>query len=92
MKHKKVHVPRIVPWRDWHEWSEVKDALFSELPSLRYHGLLRVAAWRSRGTVPLSIDATAQLVEISMQVQNIKNALPSSLRESVQFIPMLLAG
>lgn len=68
LQQKRVHLPRVVPWRDWQEWAEIKDALFSQQPSLRYHGLLRVAAWRTRGLVPIAVDATAQLVEINMQV------------------------
>ena len=55
---------KVVPWRDWGEWRFVRDCLFGGDRAAQRAGLTRVAAWRSRGRVPLAIDTTAQLVEL----------------------------
>jgi ribosomal biogenesis protein LAS1 len=55
---------RIVPWRDWQEWQDVGQGLFSEDEAHMRTALSRVSAWRARGKVPLSVDSIAQLVEL----------------------------
>ena len=56
--------PRQVPWVDWGEWSQVRDLLFHQSQPERARGVQRVAAWRSRGRLPGSVESTACLVEI----------------------------
>ena len=63
-----AHDPKTHPWEHWHEWGDVRRALFAhDNPDLQHMGLQRVASWRVRGRVPLAIDATAQLLEVVLQ-------------------------
>jgi hypothetical protein len=57
---------RIVPWIDEAEWSQVYTWLYSECGSKRRMGIERVRAWRSRGRLPVAVDATATLVEVHL--------------------------
>jgi hypothetical protein len=61
------HCPRLVPWTGWDEWSQVREWLYTtdDSESCR-RGLRRIEAWRARGRVPVSVDATAALVEASL--------------------------
>ncbi|KAJ1636785.1 Las1-like protein, partial [Pavlovales sp. CCMP2436] len=56
------HCPRLVPWTGWDEWNQVREWLYGDADACR-RGLRRVEAWRSRGRVPVSVDATAAFVE-----------------------------
>ena len=56
--------PRAVPWLDWAEWEAVRELLIAPEPERRARGVQRVAAWRSRGRLPVSVETTACLVEI----------------------------
>ncbi|KAJ0406126.1 hypothetical protein P43SY_008377 [Pythium insidiosum] len=53
-------------WRDWHEWQDVHEGLFSDDVYAQRRAVAHVAAWRSRGDVPIAVNATAQLVEIGV--------------------------
>lgn len=58
------HCPRLVPWTGWEEWNQVREWLYAQGdPEECRRGLRRVEAWRSRGRVPVSVDATAALAE-----------------------------
>lgn len=57
---------RIVPWVDEHEWTQVYTWFYSDCVGKRKLGLDRVRAWRSRGRVPVAVDATATLVEVNL--------------------------
>ncbi|TMW56113.1 hypothetical protein Poli38472_008761 [Pythium oligandrum] len=56
----------VVRWRDWAEWQAVHAGLFTDDLHEQQRAVARVAVWRSRGEVPISISATAQLVEIGI--------------------------
>jgi hypothetical protein len=56
--------PRAVPWLDWAEWESVRSLLVAPEPERRARGVQRVAAWRSRGRLPVSVETTACLVEV----------------------------
>ncbi|KAL4427777.1 hypothetical protein ABPG75_001866 [Micractinium tetrahymenae] len=58
---------RAVPWTSWEEWRQVGLWLLSEAPGDVQQGLDRVAAWRTRGRVPLGVDSTACLVEAQLR-------------------------
>ncbi len=58
-------VPRVVPWRDWAEWDEVRCGLMGNDRQKAARAVSRVRAWQSRGKVPHSVEATAALVEIN---------------------------
>ncbi|GAX85565.1 hypothetical protein CEUSTIGMA_g12980.t1 [Chlamydomonas eustigma] len=60
---------RLVPWRDWSEWSNIKDALHSEVEKEVIAGIDVVAAWRLRGKLPLAVETTASLVEADLLFQ-----------------------
>ncbi|TVU36550.1 hypothetical protein EJB05_18488, partial [Eragrostis curvula] len=55
---------KLVPWSSWAEWLFVRDGLFSPYPAA---ALRRIAAWRSRGSLPVPVDVTASFVEIRMR-------------------------
>ena len=55
---------RRVPWADWHEWCSVRDLFCSGSAEDALEGVKRVRAWRVRGSVPVSVDATAQLAAL----------------------------
>jgi len=59
-------VCRPTVWRDWSEWRYVFDTLRSDDRTQRKRGVQRVAAWRTRGKVPVAVCATASLVEVSL--------------------------
>uniref|UniRef100_A0A0D9XXL1 Uncharacterized protein n=1 Tax=Leersia perrieri TaxID=77586 RepID=A0A0D9XXL1_9ORYZ len=55
---------KLVPWSSWAEWRLVRDGLFSPSPIA---ALRRIAAWRSRGSLPVPVDVTAAFVEIRLR-------------------------
>lgn len=56
-----------VLWADWREWQRVHVELFSaDDVFAQQRAVSRIAAWRSRGQLPVAINATAQLVEIQL--------------------------
>ncbi|KAF1889243.1 hypothetical protein Lal_00024565 [Lupinus albus] len=58
---------RLVPWLNWNEWIFVKDALFSNSSSSISSALNRISAWRSRGSLPITIQITASIIEIHLK-------------------------
>lgn len=56
-----------VLWADWREWQRVHAELFAaDDVFAQQRAVSRIAAWRSRGQLPVAINATAQLVEIQL--------------------------
>lgn len=55
---------KLVPWSSWAEWRFVRDGLFSSFPAA---ALRRIAAWRSRGSLPIPVDVTAAFIEIRLR-------------------------
>ncbi|KAJ3360202.1 Ribosomal biogenesis protein las1l [Allomyces javanicus] len=62
-----ARLARIIPWVDDNEWDNVHQWLYAHDPSDRQRGVERVQAWMSRGRVPHSIQATANMVEIALR-------------------------
>ncbi len=62
-----ANIPRFLPFADWDEWIAVKNGLFSTEPRQISVALEIVSLWRVRGRLPLSIDSTAQLVELRLR-------------------------
>mmetsp|Transcript_9999 Transcript_9999/g.23848 ORF Transcript_9999/g.23848 Transcript_9999/m.23848 type:complete len:569 (+) Transcript_9999:116-1822(+) len=58
---------RLVPWCSWEEWEEVAKRLLSERPDAVADGIAQVNLWRFRGRVPVGAEATAALLEVSLQ-------------------------
>lgn len=57
-------LPKMTCWATWDEWREVKRCLFSaNIPM----GLKRVHTWRLRQHLPLSIDITANLLQLGQE-------------------------
>ena len=57
----------ITAWSSWEEWQEVYGWLFAiDDPVARARGIQRVATWRSRGRIPLAVEATASLAESAL--------------------------
>ncbi|CAN8256548.1 unnamed protein product [Cochlearia groenlandica] len=56
-----------VPWLSWEEWDTVRDSLFSSSLHRIASALERVATWRSRGSLPASVDVTCSLIEIQLK-------------------------
>eukprot|EP00002_Diphylleia_rotans_P000140 TRINITY_DN10077_c0_g1_i2.p1 TRINITY_DN10077_c0_g1~~TRINITY_DN10077_c0_g1_i2.p1 ORF type:complete len:498 (+),score=101.78 TRINITY_DN10077_c0_g1_i2:47-1540(+) len=59
-----MSVPRLVPWVDWEEWSQVRDGLFSVDEKAQSWALSVVAAWRVRGKIPFQIESTATFIDL----------------------------
>ncbi|DAZ98433.1 TPA: hypothetical protein N0F65_001134 [Lagenidium giganteum] len=57
---------QLVAWIDWREWQLVHHELFADDVGAQQHALSRIAAWRSRGHLPIAVDATAQFVELAL--------------------------
>ncbi|XP_047054856.1 uncharacterized protein LOC124661041 [Lolium rigidum] len=57
---------KLVPWSSWAEWRFVRDAIFSPYPDPDA-ALRRIAAWRSRGCLPIPVEVTAALFEIRLR-------------------------
>ena len=57
---------RAVPWIDWSEWAAVREQIFSDDRYLISKAIVRIATWRSRGRVPIAVQATAALFEIRL--------------------------
>ena len=54
-------------WAGWTEWDEAYSWLFAmDDAAARARGVARVATWRSRGRLPLAVEATASLVEAGL--------------------------
>ncbi|PNH10806.1 LAS1-like protein [Tetrabaena socialis] len=56
---------RPVPWASWEEWHALREDLWSPDPARQESGLQQVSAWRLRGKLPLGVDATAHLLDVS---------------------------
>ncbi|NP_001145840.1 uncharacterized LOC100279349 [Zea mays] len=63
---------KLVPWSSWTEWRFVRDGLFSPFPAA---ALRRIAAWRSRGSLPIPVDVTAAFVDIRLRDPFFRNGL-----------------
>lgn len=57
---------RLVPWRDWAEWEDVRAAAFDRLDPARAVPTLMV--WRRRGRVPAPVLATLELLQVSQHL------------------------
>ena len=58
---------RAVPWTCWEEWQQVGEWLMSAEPLCIEKGLDRVAAWRTKGRVPLGVDSTACFIDTKLR-------------------------
>ncbi|KAJ2725813.1 rRNA-processing protein las1 [Coemansia sp. Benny D115] len=61
-----ARVPKIVPWTSTEEYIVVAECLYSPDIDERRRGVSIVKAWRARARLPVAIDATANLVEMSI--------------------------
>ncbi|EES03776.1 hypothetical protein BDA96_03G355000 [Sorghum bicolor] len=78
---------KLVPWSSWTEWRFVRDGLFSPFPAA---ALRRIAAWRSRGSLPIPVDVTAAFVEIRLRDPFFRNGLAGDdALESEEMLAML---
>lgn len=60
-------VGRPVPWCSWRSWQQTYRNLISHDAEAVQNGLYKVAAWRCRGKLPLSVDAFACLVSVQLR-------------------------
>uniref|UniRef100_A0A0E0J7L2 Uncharacterized protein n=1 Tax=Oryza nivara TaxID=4536 RepID=A0A0E0J7L2_ORYNI len=81
---------KLVPWSSWAEWRHVRDGLFSASPAA---ALRRIAAWRSRGTLPVPVDVTAAFVEIRLRDPFFRSVMAvDDALESEEMLAMLLVN
>ena len=59
----RIRVTRRVPWYDWTEWRLVHRLIFSLVQTDQIRAMDIVTLWRVRGDVPLSVEATASLIQ-----------------------------
>ncbi|XBI19806.1 hypothetical protein VPH35_061241 [Triticum aestivum] len=80
---------KLVPWSSWEEWRFVRDAIFSPYPDPGA-ALRRIAAWRSRGCLPIPVEVTAALFEIRLRDPFFRNGVPSDDKlESDEMLALL---
>ncbi|KAF0888126.1 hypothetical protein E2562_010829 [Oryza meyeriana var. granulata] len=78
---------KLVPWSSWAEWRLVRDGLFSPCPVA---ALRRIAAWRSRGSLPVPVDVTAAFVEIRLRDPFFRSVMAvDDVLESEEMLAML---
>lgn len=80
---------KLVPWSSWAEWRLVRDAIFSPYPDPGA-ALRRIAAWRSRGCLPIPVEVTAALFEIRLRDPFFRNGVASDDKlESDEMLALL---
>ncbi|KMZ59099.1 Las1-like family protein, expressed [Zostera marina] len=79
----------IVPWVSWDQWNFVRESLFSDSFDSIATALRRVTAWRSRGCLPIAIQATASLIEIRQKDSFFSNELAAETLISEDMLVML---
>ncbi|KAJ2787026.1 rRNA-processing protein las1 [Coemansia interrupta] len=72
--------PRIVAWTSTEEYLSVAEYLYSASIDERKHGVAIVKAWRSRARIPVAIEATAGLVEMTVADEEAKGVTTNHLR------------
>ncbi|KAJ1843314.1 rRNA-processing protein las1, partial [Coemansia sp. RSA 2703] len=72
--------PRIVAWTSAEEYLSVAEYLYSTNINERKHGVAIVKAWRSRARIPVAIEATASLVEMTVADEESKGVTTNHLR------------
>ncbi|KAM0940981.1 hypothetical protein DsansV1_C17g0143591 [Dioscorea sansibarensis] len=80
---------KLVPWSTWGQWDFVCESMFSSNPESVAAALRRVAAWRSRGCLPVAIDVTAVIVEIQRQDPFFREGLLDGALSSEELLAML---
>ncbi|KAG0629372.1 hypothetical protein M758_1G098300 [Ceratodon purpureus] len=58
---------RQVPWESWQQWHHVRYCFFSNVPAQIAQALDRVAAWQSRGGLPVAVEITAELISVQQR-------------------------
>lgn len=58
---------KTIPFANWDEWIAIRNDLYSTSIFARLAAIERVSAWRRRGSVPHSMDMTAQFVDIMLK-------------------------
>eukprot|EP00039_Didymoeca_costata_P029417 m.24594 g.24594 ORF g.24594 m.24594 type:complete len:500 (-) comp7622_c1_seq1:55-1554(-) len=61
-----IKIPRVVPWTDFDEWTEVQRLLLSEQFDERKAGVQRVQVWATRTEVPLAVECTRSFVHVQL--------------------------
>ncbi|KAH9605960.1 hypothetical protein KSS87_008541 [Heliosperma pusillum] len=80
---------KLVPWLNWDEWSFVKHSLFSSSPHSIAKALRRIAAWRSRGCLPIAVEVSASFVEIQQKDPYFSGSLSNGAVDSEEMLSML---
>lgn len=57
---------KLVPWESWQQWNRVRESVFSSSPALVSAALDKIAAWRARGSLPVAVEVTGDLISIQM--------------------------
>lgn len=58
---------KVTPWKDWTEWTAVHDDLSSHEMSRLRRAVNVMNAWSSRARVPISVEATLNIVSVLME-------------------------
>ncbi|XP_074292453.1 uncharacterized protein LOC141619323 isoform X4 [Silene latifolia] len=80
---------KLVPWLNWDEWSFVKISLYSSSPHSIAKALHRIAAWRSRGCLPVAVEVSASFVEIQQKDPYFSGSLSNGVVDSEEMLSML---
>lgn len=85
----KSHAQKLVPWLSWDEWELVRTSLFSNSPDSIAFALDRIAAWRSRGCLPVTVEVTASIIKIQLKDPILRPDLSNDVSEDEEILAML---
>jgi hypothetical protein len=79
---------RLVPWTSWDEWKQVSGWLWSSNSEEQLLGIKRVAAWKARGKIPVSIELTVNLLEVVRKDESVAVRAMRMLNEGFSSMEM----
>ncbi|GAM27743.1 hypothetical protein SAMD00019534_109190 [Acytostelium subglobosum LB1] len=80
----------VVVWFDWDEWTEIYNALYSNDQTAQTAAIKRIAAWKSRGKLPMAVEATSSLVELLASTPT-TNTTTTSVSENMRALALGMA-
>ncbi|KAL8159381.1 hypothetical protein V2J09_000918 [Rumex salicifolius] len=80
---------KLVPWLSWDEWELVRASLFSNSPDSIAFALDRIASWRSRGCLPVTVEVTASIIKIQLKDPVFRPDLNNDVSEDEEILAML---
>jgi predicted Rdx family selenoprotein len=86
-----IEMMRQVPWESWQQWHHVRCCFFSNEPVQFAEALDRVAAWQSRGGLPVAVEITAELISIQQRDPYMNTGVSPSIALPGEMLRMMYA-